>query len=144
VFAAEYRWIPFFARAASRWGFVLLQRGHRDEVERVLADLVAALKAGERVSMAPEGHLSSDGKVGHFKRGAFLVAIRAGVPVVPMAVRGGHDILPPGTLRMRPGVLRYRVGKSLTTQGLSEADAPALADRARSAVAELFEALPAS
>ena len=137
VLAAEYGLIPFFRRAAPRWGVVLLRRGHPTEVARTLDALVAALRAGERVSMAPQGRISPDGGVCHFKRGAFLVAIRAQVPVVPVGIRGGAEILAPGSIRMRPGVLRYRVGRPLPVAGSSEADAPALAERARREVEQL-------
>jgi 1-acyl-sn-glycerol-3-phosphate acyltransferase len=85
--------------------------------------------------MAPQGHVSPD--VCHFKRGAFLIAIRAGVPVVPMGVQGGADILPAHSLRMRPGVLRYRIGSPIPTVGYIEADAPALAQRVQDEVARL-------
>jgi 1-acyl-sn-glycerol-3-phosphate acyltransferase len=127
VFAAEYGLIPFFERAAPRWGVVLLRRGHRSEVDRVLSSLVTALRSGERVSMAPQGRISPDGTVCHFKRGAFLVAIRAGVPVVPVAVSGGYEIFPSRSSRMRPGVMSYRIGDPVSTAGMSDTDAPALA-----------------
>ena len=54
-----------------------------------------------------------------------------------MAVCGGRALMPPGTLRLRPGALRYRLGPPLPTTGLVEDDAPALAERARRAVAAL-------
>jgi 1-acyl-sn-glycerol-3-phosphate acyltransferase len=149
VLAAEYGLIPFFKRAAPKWGVVLLRRGHRTEVERTLDELVAALRAGGRVSMAPQGRISPDGGVCHFKRGAFLIAIRAEVPVVPVGIRGGAAILRPGSLRMRPGVLRYRVGAPISVVGWSEAEAPELAEIARTEVERLVsfqdtEALPGS
>jgi 1-acyl-sn-glycerol-3-phosphate acyltransferase len=139
VFASDYGAIPWVARAAPAWGIVLLRRGHREDVDQTLDELVAALRAGERVSMAPQGRISPDGSVCHFKRGAFLVAIRARVPVVPMGVRGGPDILPPRSLRMHRGVLRYRIGEPIPTAGRSEADAPALAERAHEVVVRLVE-----
>ncbi len=135
VVAAEYAAIPLLARAASTWGLVFLRRHHREDVERTLAALVATLRAGGRVCIAPQGRFSPT--VCHFKRGAFLIAIRAGVPVVPIGVRGGTDILPPRSARMHPGVLRYRVGAPISTAGLCDGDAPALAVRARREVLRL-------
>ncbi len=139
VMAAEYKFIPFFRRAAARTGILLLRRGDRTAADQLLRELTAHAAAGGRVAMAAEGRLSPDGAVGHFKRGAFLVAIRAGVPVVPMAVSGGQEILPPWSLRMRPGVIRYRIGTPLETEGLTESDAPLLAEQARQSVAQLYE-----
>lgn len=104
----------------------------------VLTWLVRAAAEGAQMSMAAEGWLSPDGAVGRFKRGAFLVAIRARVPVVPMTVRGGREILCPGSLRCRPGTLRYRIGTPITADGFSDQDAPKLAERARDAVIALY------
>jgi 1-acyl-sn-glycerol-3-phosphate acyltransferase len=140
VMAAEYALIPFFTRAADRLGIVFLRRGDRAAADALLARLAGACAAGARVSMGAEGRLSPDGTVGHFKRGAFLVAIRAGVPVLPLAVQGGREILAPGTFRCRPGVLRYHIGAPIPVDGYAEADAPALAERARVAVAALYAA----
>lgn len=138
VLAAEYARIPFLTRAAERLGIILLRRGDRVAVDALLTRLARACADGARISMGAEGRLSPDGSVGHFKRGAFLVAIRAGVPVLPLAIQGGREILAPGALRCRPGVLRYRIGAPIPVDGYSEADAPALAERARDAVAALY------
>lgn len=136
--AAEYGLLPFFPQAAERVGLVLVRRGNRSATDLVLRRLGEAAAAGRRISMAAEGRLSPDGEVGHFKRGAFLVAIRGGVPVVPMCVQGGRGILAPGSVQMRPGVLRYRFGPPLASQGYAEQDAAELAERARGAVARLY------
>jgi len=138
VLAAEYGLIPFFEAAARRIGVVLMKRGDRVATEQTIARLVGWAARGEVVTVAAEGRLSPDGAVGHFKRGAFLVAIRAGVPVVPMAVHGGRRILRPGSLRLRSGTLRYRFGPAIPVDGLGEDDAPTLAERTRQVVAALY------
>lgn len=138
VMAAEYGLIPFFRAAAKTLGIVLIRRGDRAATELTLAHLVNWAAAGEIVSLGAEGRLSPDGQVGHFKRGAFLVAIRAGLPVVPMAVHGGRHILRPGSLRLRPGTLTYRFGPPISIEGLAEDGAPALAESARQVVATLY------
>lgn len=144
VLAAEYALIPFFTRAAERLGIVLLRRGDRAAADALLTRLARLCAAGARVSMGAEGRLSPDGSVGHFKRGAFLVAIRAGVPVIPLAIQGGREILAPGALRSRPGMLRYQVGAPIPVDDYTEVDAPDLAERARAAVAALYAAAAAA
>ncbi|MEJ2207233.1 MAG: lysophospholipid acyltransferase family protein [Gemmatimonadota bacterium] len=137
VLAAEYGYIPFFRAASDKIVIVLMQRGNRTATDRTLDRLVEAASAGAVVSVAAEGRLSPDGRVGHFKRGAFLVAIRAGVPIVPMAVQGGREILRPGSVRLRPGTLRYRFGAAIPVAGIAEDGAPALAEHTRQVVAGL-------
>lgn len=138
VLAAEYGRIPYFGSAANKVGIVLMKRGDRRATDATLARLTTWAAEGAGVSVAAEGRLSPDGEVGHFKRGAFLVAIRAGVPVVPMVVAGGRRILRPGSLRLRPGVLSYRFASPIGVDGLTEDDAPKLAEQARHAVARLL------
>lgn len=141
--AAEYGRIPFVRAGVERSGGVFMERGNRAATDAVLARLTEAGQQGQRIAIWPEGKLSPDGQVGRFKRGAFLVAIRAQIPVVPVAVDGGHAILPPGSLRMRPGTLRYRFGAPLDTGGLVEDDAPALAARCQSIVTDMHAELKA-
>lgn len=138
VVAAEYGHLPLARRIACKLGVVLLRRGDRASTTHALHELTDALRRGGSVSMGAEGRLSPDGTVGHFKRGAFLIAIRAGAAVVPVAVHGGRDILPPGSLRMKPGTLRYRIGPPVGTDGLVEGDAPDLAEHARGLVEQLY------
>jgi len=143
VLAAEYGYIPFFRTAAARTGIILLRRGDRSASDAVLDRLAAAASSGAAVSMASEGRLSPDGTVGRFKRGAFLIAMRAGVPIVPMAVHGGRAILRPGSIRLRPGTLRYRFGRPLVVKGGTEEHARELAAVAQHAVTALYDAAAA-
>jgi 1-acyl-sn-glycerol-3-phosphate acyltransferase len=106
-----------------------------------MAEMVAAIKAGERVSWGGEGRLSGKDEVMRFKIGAALLAIRAQAPLVPVAFRGGHAALPLGSIRARPGKIRVRFGCPLSTAGLREEDARDLADRAQAEVARLFAEL---
>lgn len=128
---------PFFARA----GIALVPRGNRTGTDRVLAEMVEAVKAGERVGWGAEGRFSGRDEVGHFKVGASLIAIRAQAPLVPVAFRGGHAAMPLGSVRARPGVIRVRFGAPLSTAGLTENDARALADRAQAAATQMYAEL---
>lgn len=133
--------IPTMRAASRRLGITLVPRGNRAGTDRVLAEMVDRVRAGERVAWGGEGKLSGRDEVARFKVGAALIAIRAGAPLVPVAFRGGHRALPLRSLRARPGRILVRFGAPLTTEGLVEADARVLADRAQAAVAELFAAL---
>ena len=103
--------------------------------------MAKAVKAGNRLVWGGEGKLSRYDGIGHFKRGAALIAIRAGAPVYPVVFFGGHNILPAGQLRMRKGVLRMHFGTPISTQGLTEDDARALADKLQAEAARIYETL---
>lgn len=141
--AAEFGKIPFMKAASGLAGVALVPRGDRAGVDRVLEDLSASLRAGERVAFGGEGRMSGKDGVLRFKQGAALLAIRAGRPLVPMAMRGGHLLLPWGTLNLSPGTVRIRFGPPLPVTGLTDDDARELADQAQAAVTGLYEQLAA-
>jgi 1-acyl-sn-glycerol-3-phosphate acyltransferase len=87
------------------------------------------------VVVFPEGTRSADGRVGHFKRGSFSLALAAGAPVVPVSLVGVKDVVPRGVLSVRPGLVRLVVHSAVATAGRSPDDAVLLAEEIRSAVA---------
>jgi 1-acyl-sn-glycerol-3-phosphate acyltransferase len=96
------------------------------------------LRAGESVACFPEGTRSRDGTIRPFKGGPFLMAIEAGVPVVPVALIGTGAVLPPKGFRVRPGVIRVRVGSPIPTAGLTPNERGELARRVRDEVERLY------
>ena len=142
VAAADiYKIIPFVRRASERAGFELLPRGKRDGVERVMARTEKHLRKNVRMGWGGEGRIAGFDGVLRFKVGASLLAIRAGVPIVPVTYYGGHDLLPLWSVRARPGVIRVHFHEPIPTNGLTEEDARDLADRVRAVIEEKYLAL---
>jgi 1-acyl-sn-glycerol-3-phosphate acyltransferase len=101
---------------------------------------LAAQRVQEGTPMVffPEGTRSRDGVLHDFKRGAFLLAIRAGVPVVPMAIRGTRECLLPDTLVVRSGQAILTIGRPISCQGMTHRDAGRLAAATRQAIGEML------
>lgn len=96
---------------------------------------VAAMTAGgQSLIVFPEGTRSRDGRVGPFKRGLFLMAIEAGLPVVPVSVAGSRHVMLKGRLMTCPGDVDVVVHEPIQTRGMGRARARSLADRARDIV----------
>ena len=76
----------------------------------------ALLASGWRVVIFPEGTRSRTGAIGPFKPGAGLIAVRTGVPVLPVRVDGLWEVLPPGARRPRRHRARVRFGEPLTAR----------------------------
>lgn len=97
--------IPIFGWVLRASGCVAIDRGRRREAIRSLQSAGNQIRAGRSVVLYPEGTRSKDGRLGPFKKGAFHLAVKAGVPVVPVSIRGSFEILSPGTWRVNPGVV---------------------------------------
>ena len=90
----------------------------------------------------PEGGRSEDGLLQPFKDGAAFVAIRAGVPIVPMALIGTREVLPMHGATFRSGPVTLRIGDPISTEGMTSHDRRALTERVREQIVEFLQ--PAS
>jgi 1-acyl-sn-glycerol-3-phosphate acyltransferase len=130
--------VPFLGHFMRAVGMIAIDRGNtaegierlKDQARRMKDDLACV------VSFA-EGTRSRTGEIKPFRKGAFMLAIEAGVPVVPVSIEGARRCLPPDGFRVRPGVIRIDVGEPIPTDGLTIADRDALMKRAHRAVVEM-------
>jgi 1-acyl-sn-glycerol-3-phosphate acyltransferase len=83
--------------------FIPVNRSLRDSAIASVEKATEALKAGQSFLIYPEGTRSPDGRLQEFKKGAVVMAIRAGVPIVPMACSGAHRVMEKRSLVIRPG-----------------------------------------
>ena len=117
---------------------------HRDDRERGIraVDMAAeALRNGHDFLVFAEGTRSKDGRLQAFKKGPFVMAIKAQVAVAPMAIRGTHRIQPKGNLAIMPGVAEIEFLSPIPTRGLDFGDRNDLRDRTHDAVARALDAV---
>src|SRR5206468_3457613 len=98
---------------------------------------------GANVLVFPEGTRSRDGNVQPFKKGAFVLASQAGVPLVPVAIEGSGRCFPPEGFRIRPGVIRIKLGEPIPTRGPVTDRIDDLVRQTRQAIIDMTEALRA-
>jgi 1-acyl-sn-glycerol-3-phosphate acyltransferase len=109
----------------------------RRDTERSVASLARAAKrvrAGANVIIFPEGTRSAGAEIGPFKSGGFLLAIQAGVPILPVSISGSRRITPRNSLRIESGEIFMRYGKPIATAGLTADDREELKQRVREAI----------
>lgn len=131
------RAIPFLGWYMSVTGMVFIDRKNRDDAKRSLEEACEKIRSGISILTFPEGTRSRDGRLLPFKKGLFIMAIQAGVPIVPVAIEGCQNLLERDTLRIQPCRIDFVIGKPIPTAGLTMDDRDALMQRVRDAMIEL-------
>ncbi len=136
----ELRRIPLFGAAWETCGHVRVNRGDRAEAVRSLNEAGARIR-DERLNVIlfPEGTRSADGRLLPFKKGAFVLALQTGVPILPVGISGSRAVMGKGSFRIRPGEIRVRVGEPIDVAGLTTADRDRVLVHARREVLALME-----
>jgi 1-acyl-sn-glycerol-3-phosphate acyltransferase len=102
VSKVENFYAPFLGWNMWLNNYVALKRGHLPSIMRMYRTCMKRLGEGHSLFIFPEGTRSTDGELADFYAGAFRMAIRSRVPVVPIVIEGTRDILPKGRLRVKP------------------------------------------
>ena len=131
VFKKELSKIPVFGWVLLSLGQIMVDRKNAAQSRSALSGATAALRGNDSVLIYVEGTRSKDGKLQPLKKGGFHIAVQAGLPIVPVRISGSHDIVPSGSLRVRPGHVVVELFDPIPTQGKTEADVPELMERVR-------------
>jgi 1-acyl-sn-glycerol-3-phosphate acyltransferase len=134
VIKRELTRVPLWGQAIVKLGYIAIDRGRSDKARAQMADAAEIVRAGRRVLVFAEGTRSRRETMLPFKKGAFHLAIDAGIPILPVAINNSRNILPKGALFPKPGTIECVVGAPIFTSGLSKEDVPALLDRTRQAI----------
>jgi 1-acyl-sn-glycerol-3-phosphate acyltransferase len=140
VAKAELFKIPVFSQAMRAVDTIKVDRSGGDGDRHALAEAIPAVRERMDIVFFPEGTRSPDGVLRTFKKGAVVLALNAGVPIVPLAVAGTRHILPKGSLRIHGGrKAALMVGEPISVEGRTLADRDELTESSRRAVAALLE-----
>ncbi len=115
--------IPFLGYHLARAGHIPVPREDPRAAVKTLSIAAQAVRdRGISLLIFPEGGRSKDGQLHEFKEGAAYIAIKAGVPIVPVALVGTQEVLPFGVGTVLPGKVSMRVGEPIPTVGLTLRD----------------------
>ena len=131
--------VPVLGWGIAAAGFVPVDRGEHAKGAAAVEAALARLQGGRSVVVFPEETRTRDGQLLPFKKGAALLAIRSGLPILPVGLAGSRRILPRESLTMAPGLIVACVGTPIDVAGATSADRAAVTARAREAVAALRE-----
>ena len=134
VAKAELQSIPFLGPAIRHSPSVFIDRSHPKKSIESMQVAGERIRKGLSVAIFPEGSRSGSATLQPFKRGAFLLAIEAGVPVVPVTILNAHELYQEKRKIARPGVLHIVIGQPISIDGWSRKEMPQLMEEVRSAM----------
>jgi 1-acyl-sn-glycerol-3-phosphate acyltransferase len=144
----QFRWlakaelfkIPLFGQSMRGAGYISIDRSNRQSAFRSLADAAEAIRNGTSVMIFPEGTRSIDGMLLPYKKGGFVMAVDAGVPIIPVVISGTHAIMPKGRLLIRRQRVHVHVGLPIETADFNRKTKDDLMEKVRTAMSEMMSA----
>ena len=137
-YKAEINAIPVLARAFRMGGFIPVDRHNKEAAMRSIDAGAASIRSGNSFLIFPEGTRSRTDELLPFKKGGFIMAIKAQAPIVPVAIQGGRAAMRRGSRIIRPATFSVRVGEPIETAGLGLADRALLIERVRARITQML------
>jgi len=143
----QFRWlakaelfkIPIFGRAMRKVGYISIDRSDRKSAFESLARAALTIRNGTSVLIFPEGTRSSDGRILPFKKGGFVLSVDAGVPIVPIVIRGTRSIVPKKHFIIRPARVTMEILDPVETSDYTRKTKDQLLEKIRSVLIENLE-----
>jgi 1-acyl-sn-glycerol-3-phosphate acyltransferase len=139
----ELFYVPFMGWHLWTSGNFPVDRTDPRKTAHSLHRVIEGVRAGKSLVVFPEGTRSPDGKLQDFKPGAFKIAMRAGVPIVPVTIRGTHALLPKHSLVPRPGRVDVFIGRPIDTKRFGKDSVRLLMDETHRDIAATLSEEPA-
>lgn len=122
VAKAELRKIPIFGRGAEAVGTIFVERQNRRAAFQLYEKAAVSIRGGESVVVYPEGSRGDSYSLRPFKKGPFVLAISAGVPIIPVVIVGTREVMPRGQWLVHSGTVHLHFLEPIPTEGLTYAD----------------------
>src|SRR5258707_14361178 len=129
-----FKW-PIAGQAFTLAGFIPVKRSETESAIASVEKATQSMRAGQSFLIYPEGTRSPDGRLQTFKKGAAVMAIKAKVPIVPVACSGAHRVMRKRSLRIYPGEILVEFLEPIDASNYSFEERDALNDRAHDAMA---------
>ena len=145
----DFRWlakkelfkVPIWGPAMRRAGYIPVDRSRGRQALKSIGEAAQKITAGTSVIIFPEGTRTKNGIMQDFKAGAMVLAIKSGVDIVPVAIKGTYEVLPKGKLLINPGNVTICVGNPIATKNRTSKDKHALAKVLQEEVTELLDTM---
>jgi 1-acyl-sn-glycerol-3-phosphate acyltransferase len=132
--------VPLFGQSMRRAGYIALDRSDGRRSLKSMISAAERINGGASVIIFPEGTRSDDGRLIPFKRGGFLLAEKAKVPVVPVAISGSGRVNPAKKLWLKPGEIRIRFAEAISVSSQVGKRRDDLLEQVKAAISANLEA----
>jgi 1-acyl-sn-glycerol-3-phosphate acyltransferase len=143
LYKAELGRIPVLGSVFRAGGFVAVERANRDAAFASIEAAAASIRDGNSFLIFPEGTRSRTDELLPFKKGGFVMALRAGAPIVPVAIMGGRAAMRKGSAIVHPVHVTVRIGEAIETATMDVDDRDELIDQVRTRIEALLQLGPA-
>ncbi len=138
----QFRWIakkelfaiPILGWAMGAANYISIDRSGRRRALESIERAARKIKGGVSVVIFPEGTRSRDGSIQPFKRGGFTLALKSGVPIIPITINGSRDVMARDSMRVRPGEIRVSVDRAIQTTPFSLRERNVLMEKVRETI----------
>jgi 1-acyl-sn-glycerol-3-phosphate acyltransferase len=137
LFKAELKKLPILGIVMQAGGFVPVERDRREASMASIEVAAESIRQGNSFLIFPEGTRSRTEELLPFKKGGFIMAIKAQAPIVPVAVSGGREAMRKGSWIVRPVMVDVRIGEPVETAGLSLDDRDELIRTVRARIEDM-------
>lgn len=138
LYKAELESLPILARAFRLGGFIPVDRRNKEAALRSIENGAASIRSGNSFLIFPEGTRSRTAELLPFKKGGFIMAIKAQAPIVPVAIQGGRAAMRKGSPIIRPVTVSIRIGEPVETAGYGVDERDLLIEQVRGQLQSLL------
>lgn len=143
----QFRWIakkelfniPVFGAAMRNAGYIEIDRHNHEKAMRSLDEAALRIKEGKSVMTFPEGTRSRNGEIKSFKQGTFHLALKSGVPIIPVSIVGSGQIMPKRSLKVTPGKVRLIIDKPIEVTNFSIENRHELIEKVRNVIIKNYD-----
>ncbi len=143
----QFRWlakkelfsIPVFGAAMKTAGYIEIDRQNHEKAMRSLDEAALRIREGKSVVSFPEGTRSRDGEIKSFKQGIFHLAIKSGVPIIPVSIIGSGKIMPKRSLKVTPGRVKLIIDKPIDVKKYNIENRHELIDQVRKVIIKNYD-----
>jgi 1-acyl-sn-glycerol-3-phosphate acyltransferase len=143
----QFRWIakkelfniPIFGAAMKTAGYIEIDRNNHEKAMQSMDEAALRIREGKSVMTFPEGTRSHDGEIKPFKQGTFHLALKSGVPIVPISIIGSGRIMPKRSLKVTPGRVKLIIGEPVDVRNYNLENRQELINKVRKIIINNYD-----